>query len=93
MGIVGDMRLSYAKFLHLLHTHRIKRVIVYGDMKTAIAEVPPPWSSNISGAPGSYPFYDDGTGRPLALLVPNPEAPDDPRCVWVCLWGQDVRLQ
>ena len=42
-GIVGDMRISYAKFLQLLEGNRIKRVVVYGDMKTAIVEVPHPW--------------------------------------------------
>lgn len=39
VGLVGDMRLSYAKFLHLLETKRIKRIIVYGDMHTAVVEV------------------------------------------------------
>jgi hypothetical protein len=38
-GIVGDMRISYAKFLQLLEANRVKRVVVYGDMKTAIIEV------------------------------------------------------
>ncbi len=33
------MRISYAKFLQLLEANRIKRVVVYGDMKTAIVEV------------------------------------------------------
>jgi cell division protease FtsH len=75
------MRLSYAKFLHLLEKNRIKRIIVYGDMRTAVVEVPHPWSASISGAPGSYPFYEDDQGRPLSLMVQNPEAPDDPR------WG------
>lgn len=40
---MGDMRISYAKFLQLLEGNRIKRVVVYGDMKTAIVEVPHPW--------------------------------------------------
>jgi hypothetical protein len=38
-GFVGDMRISYAKFLQLLERHRIKRLIIYGDMRTAIVEV------------------------------------------------------
>jgi hypothetical protein len=38
-GFVGDMRISYAKFLALLERHRIKRLIIYGDMRTAIVEV------------------------------------------------------
>ncbi len=38
-GIVGDMRISYAKFLQLLEADRVKRVVVYGDMKTAVVEV------------------------------------------------------
>jgi hypothetical protein len=38
-GFVGDMRISYAKFLQLLEHHRIKRLIIYGDMRTAIVEV------------------------------------------------------
>ncbi len=38
-GLVGDMRISYAKFRHLLDSSRIKRIIVYGDMKTAVVEV------------------------------------------------------
>lgn len=42
-GLAGDFRMSYAKFLQLLEAHRIKRIIVYGDMKTAIVEVPHPW--------------------------------------------------
>ena len=33
------MRISYAKFLQLLESNRVKRVVVYGDMKTAIIEV------------------------------------------------------
>eukprot|EP00983_Pelagomonas_calceolata_P088811 1157246-Pelagomonas_calceolata.AAC.7 len=37
-GIVGDMRISYAKFLQLLEADRVKRVVVYGDMKTAVVE-------------------------------------------------------
>lgn len=41
-GLVGDMRLSYAKFLHLLAAKRIKRIIVYGDMRTAVVEVRDP---------------------------------------------------
>jgi hypothetical protein len=48
-GFVGDMRISYAKFLSLLQRHRIKRIIVYGDSRTAIVEVPHPWTTNIAG--------------------------------------------
>jgi hypothetical protein len=33
------MRISYAKFLALLERHRIKRLIIYGDLRTAIVEV------------------------------------------------------
>jgi hypothetical protein len=33
------MRISYGKFLQLLEGNRVKRVVVYGDMKTAIVEV------------------------------------------------------
>lgn len=42
-GLVGDMRISYSKFLQLLETNRVKRLVVYGDMKTAVVEVPHPW--------------------------------------------------
>lgn len=38
-GLVGDMRISYAKFLQLLRGNRIKRLIIYGDLRTAIIEV------------------------------------------------------
>lgn len=33
------MRISYAKLLQLLEANRVKRVVVYGDMKTAVVEV------------------------------------------------------
>jgi cell division protease FtsH len=33
------MRISYAKFLQLLRGNRIKRLIIYGDLRTAIVEV------------------------------------------------------
>eukprot|EP00798_Chlamydomonas_sp_ICE-L_P003446 gene3445-13504_t len=82
-GIVGDMRISYSKFLHLLENDRIKRVVVYGDMKTAIVEVPHPWYASIMGAPGVYPWLEDSLGRPINLLIPNPDAPDDPN-QWYC---------
>ena len=36
---MGDMRISYSKFLQLLEADRIKRIVVYGDMKTAVVEV------------------------------------------------------
>eukprot|EP00879_Flechtneria_rotunda_P018283 GHRR01019180.1.p1 GENE.GHRR01019180.1~~GHRR01019180.1.p1 ORF type:complete len:509 (+),score=127.64 GHRR01019180.1:313-1839(+) len=77
-GFVGDMRISYAKFLHLLERHRIKRIIIYGDMRTAIVEVPHPWTANLAGAPGQYGQYLGPDGAPLGILVPNPAAPDDP---------------
>lgn len=35
------MRLSYAKLLELLEARRVKRLVVYGDMNTAVAEVRP----------------------------------------------------
>jgi hypothetical protein len=54
------MRISYAKFLQLLRNNRIKRLIIYGDLRTAIVEVPHPWTANIAGAPGQYGQY---TGR------------------------------
>jgi hypothetical protein len=38
-GLAGDMRISYSKFLQLLEADRVKRVVVYGDMKTAVVEV------------------------------------------------------
>lgn len=82
-GIVGDMRISYAKFLDLLESNRIKRVVVYGDMKTAIVEVPHPWYASIIGAPGAYTWLEDNAGRPLNLLIPNPKAPNDP-LQWYC---------
>lgn len=80
-GFVGDMRISYAKFVQLLERNRIKRLIIYGDMRTAIVEVPHPWTTNIAGAPGQYGQYMGYDGNPLSILVPNPAAPDDPR--WV----------
>lgn len=49
-GLVGDMRISYAKFLELLEAHRIKRVIVYGDMRTAVVEVPHAAYASVAGA-------------------------------------------
>jgi len=82
-GIVGDMRISYAKFLQLLEADRVKRVVVYGDMKTAVVEVPHPWYASIFSAPGAYPWLEDGNGNPLSLLVPDPAAPDDP-LRWYC---------
>lgn len=44
-------------------------------------QVPHPWSASMAGAPGGYPWVEEGdSGRPMGLLVPNPAAPDDPRC-------------
>jgi len=82
-GLAGDMRISYSKFLQLLETNRVKRVVVYGDMKTAIVEVPHPWTASVLGAPGTYPFVTDRDGQPINLVVPNPAAPDDP-LQWYC---------
>ncbi|KIY99629.1 FtsH-like AAA+ protein, partial [Monoraphidium neglectum] len=48
-GFAGDMRISYAKFLQLMESHRVKRLIVYGDMRTAVVEVPHPWTTSMSG--------------------------------------------
>ena len=45
------MRISYAQFLELLEGHRIKRVIVYGDMRTAVVEVPHAAYASVAGAP------------------------------------------
>lgn len=77
-GLAGDMRISYAKFLELLAARRVKRVVVYGDMKTAVVEVPHPWTASMTGAPGTYPFIDGPDGRPVRIMTPNPLAPDDP---------------
>jgi cell division protease FtsH len=97
-GFAGDMRISYAKFLHLLESHRVKRVIVYGDMRTAIVEVPHPWTASLAGDARAYPFFvegappEEGHMKHLGMLVPAPDAPDDPRqacarfCLCVC-WG------
>lgn len=82
-GLAGDMRISYSKFLELLENDRVKRVIVYGDMKTAIVEVPHPWYASIVGAPGAYPFAEDRDGKPISLLVPDPSQPDNP-LAWYC---------
>lgn len=83
-GLVGDMRLSYARFMHLLKAKRIKRIVVYGDRKTALVEVPHPWYASIIGAPGTYPFYTDPqTKSNMSILIPNPEALDDPT-QWFC---------
>lgn len=82
-GIVGDMRISFSKFLQLLEANNIKRIIVYGDMKTAIVEVPHPWYASLNGAPGIYPFRQGPDGAPLQMLVPNPDALNDPM-QWYC---------
>jgi cell division protease FtsH len=86
-GTAGDMRLSYAKFLDLLAAKRVKRVIVYGDLRTAIVEVPHPWTASMDGSAGQYPTYEQsgrdfaGGGEergPMDLRVPDPLAPNDP---------------
>ncbi|KAL6751221.1 FtsH-like AAA+ protein [Haematococcus lacustris] len=82
-GLVGDMRISYSKFLQLLEGSRVKRVVVFGDMRTALVEVPHPWYASVVGAPGTYPFVEDREGRPVSLLVPHPDAPEDP-LQWYC---------
>jgi len=82
-GIVGDMRISYSKFLQLLEANRVKRVVVYGDMKTAVVEVPHPWTASIMPNPDGHVWYEDKEGKPLNLLIPNPQAPDDP-LQWYC---------
>jgi cell division protease FtsH len=72
------MRLSYAKFLQLLSAGRVKRVVVFGDLHTAIVEVPHPWHASLLGAPGTYPFVPGASGGPASGLVVNPDAPGDP---------------
>ena len=41
-------------------------------------QVPHPWYASVLGAPGSYPWLPDNDGKPVSLLIPNPEAPHDP---------------
>jgi cell division protease FtsH len=86
-GTAGDMRISYARFLDLLASRRVKRVIVYGDLRTAVVEVPHPWTASMDGSAGQYPTYEQsgrafaggGEARgPMDLRVPDPLAPDDP---------------
>jgi hypothetical protein len=43
------MRISYGKFLQLLEGDRIKRVVVFGDMKTAVVEVGWGWRGEAQG--------------------------------------------
>lgn len=69
-----DMRLSYSKFLQLLHSHQIKRVIVLGDMKTAVVEIPQPGYASNLGAPMDFGTPANGG----ANLLANPEALNDP---------------
>lgn len=52
-GLAGDMRISYGKFLQLLEGNRIKRVVVYGDMQTAVVEVRPGARTDASGVPAA----------------------------------------
>ncbi len=37
---VGSQQISYARFMDLMHDKRIKRVILLGDAKIAMVEVP-----------------------------------------------------
>ncbi len=62
-GLVGDMRISYAKFLELLEAHRIKRVIVYGDMRTAVVEVPHAAYASMAGAHCTRRTASNATSR------------------------------
>ncbi|GFR40632.1 hypothetical protein Agub_g1214 [Astrephomene gubernaculifera] len=82
-GLVGDMRISYAKFLQLLRDQRIKRLVIYGDQRTAVAEVPHPWSASVTGHPATHPFYEDNNHMRVSLLTPNPAAPEDVT-QWFC---------
>ncbi|KAG2494742.1 hypothetical protein HYH03_006989 [Edaphochlamys debaryana] len=76
-GLVGDMRISYAKFLELLRDQRIKRLVIYGDMRTAVVEVPHPWSASVIGHPSTHPFYENSQGQRVTTLTRNPAAPED----------------
>ncbi|PNW85891.1 hypothetical protein CHLRE_03g201100v5 [Chlamydomonas reinhardtii] len=82
-GLVGDMRISYAKFLELLKDQRVKRLVVYGDMRTAVVEVPHPWSASVLGHPATHPFYEDSAHNRVSMLRPNPAAPEDVT-QWFC---------
>ncbi|GLI69609.1 hypothetical protein VaNZ11_014276 [Volvox africanus] len=82
-GLVGDMRISYAKFLELLRDQRVKRLVIYGDMRTAVVEVPHPWSASVLGHPSTHPFYEDNDHMRVSLLTPNPAAPEDVT-QWFC---------
>ncbi|GLC47538.1 hypothetical protein PLESTB_001403000 [Pleodorina starrii] len=82
-GLVGDMRISYAKFLELLRDQRIKRLVIYGDMRTAVVEVPHPWSASVLGHPATYPFYEDNDHVRISRLRANPAAPEDVT-QWFC---------
>lgn len=39
--------------------------------------------ASVIGAPGAYTWLEDNAGRPLNLLIPNPQAPNDP-LQWYC---------
>ncbi|KAK9845418.1 hypothetical protein WJX81_006080 [Elliptochloris bilobata] len=52
---VGSQTLSYARFLHLLSTRRIKRVVILGDGKVAMVEIP---VEGYSLPPEEAPLYD-----------------------------------
>ena len=41
-------------------------------------QVPHPWYASVLAVPGAYPWMQDNDGRSLNLLIPNPEAPNDP---------------
>lgn len=49
-------------------------------------QVPHPWYASVLGAPGVHVFAGDGEDQPVNMLVPNPEAPDDP------LWVRDAGM-
>lgn len=57
---------------------RIKRLVIYGDMRTAVAEVPHPWYASVLGHPSTHAFYEDNDHNRISLLRPNPAAPEDP---------------
>ncbi len=61
----------------ILQEQRVKRLVVYGDMRTAVVEVPHPWSASVLGHPSTYPFYEDNDHVRISRLQPNPAAPED----------------
>lgn len=78
-GLAGDMRISYSKLLQLVDERRVKRITVYGDMHTAVAEVPHPWHASLLGHPSTYATHLEADGHTrMSALQGNPLAPDDP---------------